>query len=68
MKRTNNLSQQLLYNQEPFCLNKSVDLDRFTDEFDITECLGKGAYGCVYAARHKLLKKCFAVKIVRSNE
>ncbi|KAL3050098.1 hypothetical protein OYC64_012194 [Pagothenia borchgrevinki] len=48
--------------------NQTSTLSRFTDEFDVTECLGKGAYGCVYAARHKLLNKCFAVKIVRSNE
>ncbi|KAI4832231.1 hypothetical protein KUCAC02_015205 [Chaenocephalus aceratus] len=48
--------------------NQTSTLSRFTSEFDITECLGSGAYGWVYAARHKLLNKCFAVKIVRSNE
>ncbi|KAJ4949495.1 hypothetical protein JOQ06_021010, partial [Pogonophryne albipinna] len=48
--------------------NQTSTLSRFTDEFDVTECLGKGAYGCVHAARDKLLKQGFAVKIVRSNE
>ncbi|KAI9519918.1 hypothetical protein NQZ68_022945 [Dissostichus eleginoides] len=48
--------------------NQTSTLSRFTDEFDVTECLGKGAYGCVYAARDKRLKQGFAVKIVRSNE
>ncbi|KAK1905477.1 Interferon-induced double-stranded RNA-activated protein kinase, partial [Dissostichus eleginoides] len=48
--------------------NQTSTLSRFTDEFDVTECLGKGAYGCVYAARDKRLKQDFAVKIVRSNE
>ncbi|XP_034008359.1 interferon-induced, double-stranded RNA-activated protein kinase-like [Trematomus bernacchii] len=48
--------------------NQTSTLSRFTSEFDITECLGKGAYGCVYAARDKRLKQGYAVKIVRSNE
>ncbi|KAI4812520.1 hypothetical protein KUCAC02_023902 [Chaenocephalus aceratus] len=48
--------------------NQTSTLSRFTDEFDVTECLGKGAYGCVHAARDKLLKQGFAVKIVRSND
>ncbi|KAK5908245.1 hypothetical protein CgunFtcFv8_016320 [Champsocephalus gunnari] len=48
--------------------NQTSTLSRFTDEFDVTECLGKGAYGCVHAARDKLLKQGFAVKIVSSND
>ncbi|XP_034056500.1 interferon-induced, double-stranded RNA-activated protein kinase-like isoform X1 [Gymnodraco acuticeps] len=48
--------------------NQTSTLSKFTSEFDIMERLGRGAYGYVYEARHKLLKKCFAVKIVRSNE
>ncbi|KAK5853777.1 hypothetical protein PBY51_014904 [Eleginops maclovinus] len=48
--------------------NETPTHSRFTSEFDIIDCLGRGAYGCVYAARHKLLNKCFAVKIVRSDE
>ena len=41
-----------------------IYFDRFTSNFDPMECLGSGAYGCVYKARHKLSNKNYAVKIV----
>ncbi|KAI3362640.1 hypothetical protein L3Q82_001717 [Scortum barcoo] len=41
---------------------------RFTSEFDSIMCLGKGAFGCVFKARNKLLEKNYAIKIVRCKE
>ncbi|KAG7999985.1 Interferon-induced [Nibea albiflora] len=41
---------------------------QFTSDFDIMECLGSGAFGCVYKVKHKLLKKHYAVKIVRCGK
>uniref|UniRef100_A0A671VI40 Eukaryotic translation initiation factor 2-alpha kinase 2 n=1 Tax=Sparus aurata TaxID=8175 RepID=A0A671VI40_SPAAU len=46
----------------------SVNLDRFTSEYNPMECLGSGTFGCVYKARDKVLKRDFAVKIVRWEE
>ncbi|KAM9345453.1 interferon-induced, double-stranded RNA-activated protein kinase [Symphorus nematophorus] len=46
---------------------KSVT-SRFTSEFDSIMCLGKGAFGCVFKANQKLLRKNFAIKIVRCKE
>ncbi|XP_029306063.1 uncharacterized protein LOC115020250 [Cottoperca gobio] len=43
-------------------------LSRFTSDYDSMERLGSGAFGLVYKARNKLLKKYFAVKIVLSEE
>ena len=51
-----------------FCLNSSVNLNRFTSEYDPMECLGSGGYGWVYKARNKLLKRDYAVKIVCCEE
>uniref|UniRef100_A0A3Q4HG84 Interferon-induced, double-stranded RNA-activated protein kinase-like n=1 Tax=Neolamprologus brichardi TaxID=32507 RepID=A0A3Q4HG84_NEOBR len=48
--------------------NTYVNLYRFTLEFDSIECLGKGAFGRVYKAKHKLLNKYYAIKIVRCKE
>ena len=52
----------------PFCLTSSGNLDRFTSEFKPMECLGRGGFGRVHKAKHKLLKKDYAVKIVRCEE
>ncbi|XP_078017046.1 uncharacterized protein LOC117248632 [Epinephelus lanceolatus] len=41
---------------------------RFTSDFDPMECLGRGAFGRVYKAKHKLLDKFYAVKIVCCDE
>ncbi|KAL7383606.1 hypothetical protein ABVT39_014266 [Epinephelus coioides] len=41
---------------------------RFTSYFDSMECLGRGAFGCVYKARDKQLNKFYAVKIVCCEE
>nr|ACJ23858.1 double-stranded RNA-dependent protein kinase [Oplegnathus fasciatus] len=41
---------------------------RFTSDFYPMECLGSGAYGCVYKVKHKLLEKYYAVKIVCCEE
>ncbi|XP_073338509.1 uncharacterized protein [Pagrus major] len=41
---------------------------RFTSEFDPVRRLGSGTFGWVYKARDKLLKKDYAVKIVRWEE
>uniref|UniRef100_A0A3P9BTU6 Interferon-induced, double-stranded RNA-activated protein kinase n=1 Tax=Maylandia zebra TaxID=106582 RepID=A0A3P9BTU6_9CICH len=45
-----------------------VYLTRFTLDFDCIECLAKGGYGHVFKARDKLVKKYYAVKIVRHKE
>ncbi|CAI5653691.1 unnamed protein product [Oreochromis niloticus] len=41
---------------------------QFTLDFDCIECLAKGGYGHVFKARDKLVKKYYAVKIVRHKE
>uniref|UniRef100_A0A8C9XIS3 non-specific serine/threonine protein kinase n=1 Tax=Sander lucioperca TaxID=283035 RepID=A0A8C9XIS3_SANLU len=41
---------------------------RFTSEFEPMECLGFGSYGHVHKARHKLMVKDYAVKIVDYEE
>ncbi|XP_028458540.1 interferon-induced, double-stranded RNA-activated protein kinase [Perca flavescens] len=43
-------------------------ISRFTLDFDSIVSLGKGAFGQVSKAKHKLLKKYYAVKIVRCKE
>uniref|UniRef100_A0A671VK27 Protein kinase domain-containing protein n=1 Tax=Sparus aurata TaxID=8175 RepID=A0A671VK27_SPAAU len=40
----------------------------FASDFDPMECLGSGAFGCVFKVRHKLLERFYAVKIVRREE
>nr|XP_040034281.1 interferon-induced, double-stranded RNA-activated protein kinase-like [Gasterosteus aculeatus aculeatus] len=42
---------------------------RFTSEFDPMELLGRGAFGRVYKAKHKMLNNVYyAVKVVRCEE
>ncbi|TDH01090.1 hypothetical protein EPR50_G00176500 [Perca flavescens] len=41
---------------------------RFKSDFDCEVVLGKGAFGQVHKAKHKLTKKDYAVKIVRFKE
>ncbi|XP_059215936.1 interferon-induced, double-stranded RNA-activated protein kinase [Centropristis striata] len=48
--------------------NQNEAQSRFTSDFEPMECLGSGAFGCVYKVRHKLLEKFYAVKIVRRGE
>ncbi|XP_034753612.1 interferon-induced, double-stranded RNA-activated protein kinase-like [Etheostoma cragini] len=55
-------------NQNETSIQSSVNIDRFTSEFEPMECLGRGGFGVVYKARHKLLEKDFAVKIVFCEE
>ncbi|KAM3605822.1 uncharacterized protein V6R79_005260 [Siganus canaliculatus] len=43
-------------------------LSRFTSDFDSIECLGRGAFGRVFKANHKLLEKNFAIKVVRCKD
>ncbi|XP_074502686.1 interferon-induced, double-stranded RNA-activated protein kinase-like isoform X2 [Sebastes fasciatus] len=43
-------------------------ISRFTSEFDSIVCLGRGAFGRVFKAQQKLLKKNYAVKVVRCKE
>ncbi|KAA8583988.1 hypothetical protein FQN60_015196 [Etheostoma spectabile] len=43
-------------------------ISRFTSDFDFIVCLGKGAFGQVFKAEQKLIKKCYAIKIVRCKE
>uniref|UniRef100_A0AAQ5ZCT9 non-specific serine/threonine protein kinase n=1 Tax=Amphiprion ocellaris TaxID=80972 RepID=A0AAQ5ZCT9_AMPOC len=43
-------------------------LYRFSPDFDSIECLAKGGFGHVFAAREKLVDKYYAVKIVRYKE
>lgn len=63
-----------MYNQKHIsvgfivCLNNNVKLHRFASDFDPMECLGSGAFGCVFKVRHKLLERFYAVKIVRREE
>uniref|UniRef100_G3NK90 non-specific serine/threonine protein kinase n=1 Tax=Gasterosteus aculeatus aculeatus TaxID=481459 RepID=G3NK90_GASAC len=40
----------------------------FTSEFDSIESLGKGSFGHVFKAEDKLLRKSFAIKIVRCKD
>ncbi|XP_056291965.1 interferon-induced, double-stranded RNA-activated protein kinase-like isoform X2 [Pseudoliparis swirei] len=54
--------------QNETSIQSSVNLCRFTSDFDTIVYLGRGAYGCVYKARHKLEEKYFAVKVVRYEE
>ncbi|XP_074502687.1 interferon-induced, double-stranded RNA-activated protein kinase-like [Sebastes fasciatus] len=48
--------------------NETSIQSRFTSDFDPMECLGSGAFGCVYKVKHKLLNKYYAVKIVCREE
>ncbi|XP_049927781.1 interferon-induced, double-stranded RNA-activated protein kinase-like [Epinephelus moara] len=48
--------------------NISAQISRFTSEFDSIVCLGRGAFGCVFKAKHKLTGKDYAVKIVLCKE
>ncbi|XP_056291409.1 interferon-induced, double-stranded RNA-activated protein kinase-like [Pseudoliparis swirei] len=48
--------------------NETSIQSRFTSDFDTIKRLGRGAYGHVYKARHKLEEKDFAVKVVRYEE
>ncbi|KAM8858712.1 uncharacterized protein AB9W97_019141 [Spinachia spinachia] len=49
--------------------NETSVPSRFTSDFDPMELLGKGAFGRVYKARHKLLNNVYyAVKVVRCEE
>ncbi|XP_075932774.1 interferon-induced, double-stranded RNA-activated protein kinase-like [Anarhichas minor] len=48
--------------------NETSIQSRFTSEFDPMECLGRGAFGRVYKARHKLLESLYAVKVVCCEE
>ncbi|XP_032397476.1 interferon-induced, double-stranded RNA-activated protein kinase isoform X3 [Etheostoma spectabile] len=43
-------------------------ISRFTSDFDFIVCLGKGAFGQVFKAEQKLIKKCYAIKIVRCKD
>ncbi|XP_068581168.1 interferon-induced, double-stranded RNA-activated protein kinase isoform X2 [Cebidichthys violaceus] len=43
-------------------------ISRFTSEFDSIVCLGKGTFGRVFKANQKLLRKHYAIKIVRCKE
>lgn len=49
-------------------LNETSIQPRFKPDFDIIKCLGHGAFGCVFKARHKLPKKDYAVKVVQWEE
>ncbi|KAM8738325.1 interferon-induced, double-stranded RNA-activated protein kinase [Acanthopagrus schlegelii] len=49
-------------------LNETSTQSRFASDFDPMECLGSGAFGCVFKVRHKLLERFYAVKIVRREE
>ncbi|XP_022046975.2 interferon-induced, double-stranded RNA-activated protein kinase [Acanthochromis polyacanthus] len=46
----------------------SQSVSRFTTDFDSIEQLGKGAFGHVFKAKHKLLDVYYAIKIVRYKE
>ncbi|XP_078128522.1 interferon-induced, double-stranded RNA-activated protein kinase-like [Sander vitreus] len=48
--------------------NETSTLLRFTSDFEPMECLGFGGYGHVHKARHKLMMKDYAVKIVAYEE
>uniref|UniRef100_A0A671VPJ3 non-specific serine/threonine protein kinase n=1 Tax=Sparus aurata TaxID=8175 RepID=A0A671VPJ3_SPAAU len=48
--------------------NETSPQSRFASDFDPMECLGSGAFGCVFKVRHKLLERFYAVKIVRREE
>ncbi|XP_035519685.1 LOW QUALITY PROTEIN: 3-phosphoinositide-dependent protein kinase B-like [Morone saxatilis] len=48
--------------------NQTPAQSRFTSDFDPLKRLGSGTFGVVYKVRQKLLKKDYAVKIVRCEE
>ncbi|KAL7383187.1 hypothetical protein ABVT39_006052 [Epinephelus coioides] len=49
-------------------ISAQSEISRFTSEFDSIVCLGRGAFGCVFKAKHKLTGKDYAVKIVLCKE
>ncbi|XP_038592858.1 interferon-induced, double-stranded RNA-activated protein kinase-like isoform X1 [Micropterus salmoides] len=61
-------SLESLASSQGMSTGTSVNLKSFTSDFDPLGCLGKGAFGCVYKARHKLLNKYRAIKIVCCEE
>ncbi|KAK2824095.1 hypothetical protein Q5P01_021270 [Channa striata] len=48
--------------------NETSTQSRFISEFEPLELLGSGGFGRVYKAKDKILKKHYAVKIVRCEE
>ncbi|XP_034408715.1 interferon-induced, double-stranded RNA-activated protein kinase isoform X2 [Cyclopterus lumpus] len=55
-------------NPESSPSKKITTQSRFTTEYDSMVSLGKGTFGRVFRAKQKLLKKYYAVKIVRCKE
>uniref|UniRef100_A0A3B4ZUR6 non-specific serine/threonine protein kinase n=1 Tax=Stegastes partitus TaxID=144197 RepID=A0A3B4ZUR6_9TELE len=43
-------------------------ISRFTSDFESIERLGRGTFGRVFKAKHKLSDKCYAIKIVHFKE
>ncbi|KAF1375919.1 hypothetical protein PFLUV_G00225200 [Perca fluviatilis] len=60
VKNTDNSQSEKTTNQSA--------ISRFTSDFDSIVCLGKGAFGQVFKAQQKLIKKYYAIKIVRCKE
>mmetsp|Transcript_17298 Transcript_17298/g.31129 ORF Transcript_17298/g.31129 Transcript_17298/m.31129 type:complete len:1129 (+) Transcript_17298:9450-12836(+) len=48
-------------------LSRCFSVSKFKHEYQDVECIGKGAGGSVYKARHKLDGLCYAIKKVKLN-
>ena len=60
-----------LFKSQLFNLNQKnaylIDTGRFISNFDTIELVGKGGFGCVFRAMHKIDGSYYAIKIIKFN-